>query len=157
MGDIRLPGMLHASFVRCPYGHARIASLSLDRARAMPGVRAVFSARDLPELHQSMPASFEQPDLAIRMPTPLAMDEIRYAGEAIAVVLADDLYSAADGAEAVEVEYELLDVVVDPGSGAGGGERARASRCSREYRGANPAWIWGYRRCSLRWSAGRAA
>jgi carbon-monoxide dehydrogenase large subunit len=111
--DMRLPGMLHAAFVRCPYGHARIASLSLDRARAMPGVRAVFGARDLPALQRAMTPVFRQPELEVRMPTPLAVDEVRCAGEAVAVVVADDLYRAADAADAVEVEYEELEAVVD--------------------------------------------
>lgn len=114
VGDIHLPGMLHAAFVRCPHGHARIARLALNRARDMPGVRAVYSAHDVPALRQPMTPAFEQPGLKIRMPTPLAVDETRYAGEAIAVVLADDVYHAADAAAAVEVEYELLTVVVDP-------------------------------------------
>lgn len=114
VGDIRLPGMLHAAFVRCPHGHARITRLSLDRARGMSGVRAVYSAHDVAVLRHPMTAAFEQPGLEIRMPTPLALDEVRYEGEAIAVVLADDVYRAADAAEAVEVEYELLTAVVDP-------------------------------------------
>src|SRR5947209_11066740 len=113
VGDIRLPGMLHAAFVRCPYGHAQIARLSLDRARAMPGVRAVFSARDLPALQRTMAPVFDQPDIQLRMPSPLAVDEIRCAGEAVAVVVADDLYRAADAADTIEVEYDRLPVVVD--------------------------------------------
>jgi aerobic carbon-monoxide dehydrogenase large subunit len=113
VGDIRLPGMLHAAFVRCPYGHARMTRLSLDRVRAMPGVQAVFSARDLPVLQRAMTPVFEQPDIELRMPSPLAEEEIRCAGEAVAVVVADDLYHAADAAEAVEVEYDQLPVVVD--------------------------------------------
>lgn len=110
--DIHLPGMLHAAFVRCPYGHARIVRLSLDRARAMPGVKGAFGARDLPELQRSMTPVFEQPEIELRMPTPLAVDEVRCAGEAVAVIVADDLYRAADAADAVEVEYEQLAAVV---------------------------------------------
>ena len=113
-GDLRPDGLLHASFARSYFGHARIASISLDSARAMPGVVAVLSARDLPELQRPLPATFAQPGLSIRMPTPLESTEVRYAGEAIAVVFAETAYQAADAVEAIEVEYEPLDAVVDP-------------------------------------------
>jgi aerobic carbon-monoxide dehydrogenase large subunit len=114
VGDLRFPGMLYAHFVRCPHGHARIVHLGLDRARAMPGVEAVFAAGDLPALGRPMTATFQIPGVEIRMPTPLAREVIRCAGEAVAVVLAGDAYRAADAAEAVEVEYDTLPPVLDP-------------------------------------------
>jgi carbon-monoxide dehydrogenase large subunit len=114
VGDIRLPGMLHAAFARCPHGHARITRLDLDATRALPGVIAAFGPDDLPALGRPMPATFQQPGIAIRLSSPLARGEVRCAGEAVAAIVADDPYSAADAAAAVEVEYELLPVVVDP-------------------------------------------
>lgn len=114
VGDLRLPGMLHAAFVRCPIGHAHIRRLSLERARAVPGVVVAFGARDLAVLGKPLPALFQQPGIEGRMPTPLAREEVRYAGEAVAVVLAGDPYRAADGADAVEADFEPLPLVIEP-------------------------------------------
>ena len=114
VGDIRLPGMLYAAFVRCPLGSTRVVKLNLDTAQNMPGVAAVFSANDHPVLGRPVLASFPVPGLEARLPSPLASDIIRFAGEAVAVVLADDPYRAIDGAAAVEVEFENLPCVVDP-------------------------------------------
>ncbi len=113
-GDVRPPGLLHAAFVRSPHAHARVKALRLEAARAMPGVVGAFGPSDLPVLGHTMPAVISHPAVQARLASPLASDVVRYAGEAVAVVVADDPYRAADAREAVTVEYEPLPAVVDP-------------------------------------------
>lgn len=113
VGDLRLPGMVYAAFVRSPYAHARVTALRLEAARAMPGVVAVLGPSDLPVLGAPMPPAFQHPDMQARLASPLAVETVRYVGEAVAVVVADDPYRAADAADAVEVAYEPLPVVAD--------------------------------------------
>lgn len=114
VGDLRPEGLLHAAFVRCLHGRARITRMSLESSRTMPGVAGVFTAADLPALRRTLPLLFPSAGLEARMPSPLVVNEVRFAGEAVAVVVADDPYRAADGARAVEVEYGELPVTLDP-------------------------------------------
>ncbi len=113
--DIRLSGALSAAFVRSPYAHARIRSINTAKARRAPGVRAVYTLTDLQAwLARRFPLILPNP--AIRqpwMPYALARDEVCYAGEAAAVVVADSRYAAEDGADLVEVEYEPLPAAAD--------------------------------------------
>jgi len=111
--DLRLPGMLQVAFARCSRGPARVTRLGLERARALPGVVAVFEASDLAVLGRPMPPGMQQPGVQARMPSPLAGEQVRFAGEAVAAVVADDLYHAVDAAEAVEAEYAPLAAVTD--------------------------------------------
>jgi carbon-monoxide dehydrogenase large subunit len=112
-GDVRLHGMLHVAFARSPHGHARVVDLALDRALAMPGVVAAFGPRDLPALGRPMPAVMEMPGVQSRMGAPL-VEEPRYHGEAVAVVVAEDAYVAADAVAALDITYEPLPAVTDP-------------------------------------------
>ena len=96
--DLKLGGMLHARFVLSTYAHAKIADIDASAALAVPGVRHVVSAADLPDL---VPHS--------RMNLLLARDRVIFVGQPVAVVLADSLEAAADGAELVEVDYEPLE------------------------------------------------
>jgi carbon-monoxide dehydrogenase large subunit len=111
--DISLPGMLHACFVRSPFPRAAIRGIDTSAARALPGVRAVFTAADLnvdvkEQWHSSLgPASPETPR------PPLAEDEARFAGDPVALVIAGSRYIAEDGADLVNVDYERLAPVVD--------------------------------------------
>src|SRR5207244_7422078 len=109
-----LPGLLHAAFVRSPYAHARITGLHLEEARALPGVVAVLGPAELPALGRPMPVIMPQPGMHVHTATPLARDVARCVGEAVAVVVADDPYRAADAAEAVAVAYEPMPAVGDP-------------------------------------------
>ncbi len=111
VGDLHPPGLLYAAFVRSPHAHARVTTLRAETARAMPGVAAVFGAADLPALGRPMPPLFPHPGVQMRLAAPLACDVVRYAGEAVAVVVADDPYRAADAAAAVAVAYDPLPVV----------------------------------------------
>ncbi|MBO0807859.1 MAG: xanthine dehydrogenase family protein molybdopterin-binding subunit [Actinobacteria bacterium] len=111
--NIVLPGMLHMAFARSPYAHARITSVDTSAARGMPGVVAVFSGADFPD-QGSLPCAWPvTPDIVIPDHPPMATEEVRYVGEAVAVVVARDRYTAADAVGAVEVEYEPLPPVLD--------------------------------------------
>jgi carbon-monoxide dehydrogenase large subunit len=111
--DVERPGMVHAFVVRSPVAHARIASLDADAARDSPGVRAVVTAADLPHAVPPIPTRmFSQPGMDRFLQPPLAQDAVRYAGEPVAVVVADSRYLAEDAAELLVVEYEELEPVV---------------------------------------------
>jgi aerobic carbon-monoxide dehydrogenase large subunit len=114
--DLKLPGMLHAAFVRSPMAHARVLSVDASDARALPGVVAVLTGADLEAMLVPGPDS-----LAALMgwtgPTPeftlLATDKVRLVGDPVAVVIAESRYLAEDGCELVEVEYDDLPPVVN--------------------------------------------
>src|SRR5215471_9008454 len=111
--NIILPGMLHMCFVRSPFAHARITSVDVSAARSMPGVIAAFSGADFGE-QGSLPCAWPvTPDIVIPPHPPMATDEVRYVGEAVAVVVARDRYAAADAIAAVDVNYEPLPPVLD--------------------------------------------
>jgi aerobic carbon-monoxide dehydrogenase large subunit len=116
LGDFRLPGTLHAAFVRSLHAHAAIKSIDIRRAVRVPGVKAVFILDDMPgkmrELRMPLPVG--SPLIAHPLTQYcLGRDEVCYVGEALAVVIADSRYQAEDGVEAVEVEYDILPAVAD--------------------------------------------
>jgi carbon-monoxide dehydrogenase large subunit len=112
--NITLPGMLHMCFVRSPFAHARITSVDVSAARSMPGVIAAFSGADFADEQASLPCAWPvTPDIVIPPHPPMATDEVRYVGEAVAVVVARDRYAAADAIAAVDVNYEPLPPVLD--------------------------------------------
>ncbi len=125
LDDLRLMGMLHAVFIRSPHGHARVRRVDLRRARAHPGVAAAFLADDLREIQRPLPV-IPVDGMRSADHLPLATGEVRYAGEPIAVVVADDLYVARDAADLVEVEYDPLPAVTDLDRAAAGGPFAHA-------------------------------
>jgi aerobic carbon-monoxide dehydrogenase large subunit len=106
--DLVVPGALWVGVVRSPYAHARIARVDVAGAQAMAGVVAAFSGADLrDEWANPMPCAWPVTD-DIRIPDhwPLAVDEARYVGDAVAVVVAETRYAARDAMEAVVVDYE---------------------------------------------------
>ena len=107
--DIQLPGMLYLDIVRSPFAHARITSINTENALKIPGVLAVITGETLKQynLHW-MPTLMS--DTQMVLPT----DKVMYQAQEVAGVIATDRYAAADGVEAVEVEYDPLPVVVDP-------------------------------------------
>src|SRR5215472_14148054 len=112
--NITLPGMLHMAFVRSPYAHAKITSVDVSGALAVPGVVAAFCGADLGAEQGSLPCAWPvTPDIVIPAHPPMAVDEVRYVGEAVAVVVARDRYAAADAVAHVEVDYEPLPPVLD--------------------------------------------
>ncbi len=113
---MKVPGLLHACFVRSPYAHARLRSLDAAPALAMPGVHAVIAADDLPEPMRRTPLPMLLPNPAIaaaRTQFVLARDEVCYVGQGVAVVIADSRYIAEDAAAAVIVDYEILGAAGD--------------------------------------------
>ncbi len=112
--DMVLPGMLFAAVVRSPYAHARIRSINTDAAKSAPGVVAVFTGADIRGKIGNIPCAGDLPELKIPPHPALAQDKVRYSGEPVAVVVADDRYRARDAADLVDVDYESLPAVTDP-------------------------------------------
>ncbi len=111
VADIRLPGMKHVALVGSPHASARILSIDTKAALAMPGVVAVLTGDELQQAVASMQHGVDVPDV---LWYPLAAGVVRYAGEWVAAVVADNRYLAEDAAEQVAVAYEPLPAVVDP-------------------------------------------
>jgi carbon-monoxide dehydrogenase large subunit len=112
--DIVLPGMVQLAVVRSPYAHARIKRIDLSPARALPGVLGAFSGADMQKAgYGSIPCAWVVPNSDTKTPPypPIAVDTVRYVGNAVAIVVAEDRYVARDAVEAVEVEYEPLPAV----------------------------------------------
>ena len=108
-------GALESCLVRSPYAHARITSVDVSAAKAMPGVVAVYVAADLPFGHVDLPILIPHPNLTHgRTQRCLASEVVRYAGEAVAFVVAESRQLAEDAADLVQVEYEPLPVVITP-------------------------------------------
>jgi carbon-monoxide dehydrogenase large subunit len=114
--DVKLPGMLHAAFVRSPLAHARVLSVDVSAARALPGVVSVLTGADLEAM------TIPGPDVLMALmgwagPTPeftlLATDKVRFMGDPVAVVIAESRYLAEDGCDLVEAEYDDLPPVVN--------------------------------------------
>jgi aerobic carbon-monoxide dehydrogenase large subunit len=112
--NIRLPGMLHMAFLRSPHAHAKITRVDVSGALGMPGVIAAFAGADVAAEQGSLPCAWPvTPDIVIPAHPPMAVDEVRYVGEAVAVVVARDRYTAADALAAIDVDYEPLPPVLD--------------------------------------------
>jgi carbon-monoxide dehydrogenase large subunit len=114
--DVKLPGLLHACFVRASHAHAMVRGIDVSAATAMPGVHAVLTANDLPEPMRTMPMPLLLPNPAIAAPrtqTVLARGEVHYVGQPLAVVIADTRYLAEDAAAAVLVDYDVLAAASD--------------------------------------------
>jgi carbon-monoxide dehydrogenase large subunit len=114
--DVKLPGMLHACFVRSQHAHARIRGIDTSMARDLAGVHAVLTAADLPEAMSSgrMPMLVPNPALASSLTQHcLACDEVCYVGQTVAVVIADSRYIAEDATALVVVDYDVLAAVSD--------------------------------------------
>ena len=109
LDDITLPGMLHMALVRSPVAHARINGIDIDAAMAVDGVLAVVTG----ELMAAHNLAW-MPTLSGDTQAVLATDKVRYQGQEVAAVIAVDPYIAADGAELVEVDYDVLPAVVTP-------------------------------------------
>jgi aerobic carbon-monoxide dehydrogenase large subunit len=106
--DIQLPGMLHGAVLRSPLAHARIASIDTLAAEAHPRVRAVITGQTLQERRIAWMPTLSQDVQAV-----LATDKVRFQGQEIAFVIAEDRYSARDALEMISVDYEPLPAVID--------------------------------------------
>jgi CO/xanthine dehydrogenase Mo-binding subunit len=105
VADIKPKGLLHAKLLRSPHAHARIVKIDVSRARALPGVRAVLTAADIPELKRKAPT---------RAHAVLAIDRAVFAGQPVAAVAADELAIAEEALDLIDVQYEVLAAAVDP-------------------------------------------
>jgi carbon-monoxide dehydrogenase large subunit len=126
--DLKVPGMGVVALVRSPHPHATIKSIDKSAAEAMPGVLAVVTGDELAQFCGSLAGGsaeggsgeeanlIEKEEEAEESPPiwPLARGKVRYVGEAVVAVVAESKYQAADAAEAVEVEYDVLDSITDP-------------------------------------------
>jgi carbon-monoxide dehydrogenase large subunit len=128
--DVRVPGMVHAHFVRSDVARARITKLDVSAARSAPGVVAVLTADDLnPSAGPMVPTLFVGGAMGLGAPlVPLASGDVRFVGDPIALVIATDRYAAEDAADLVDVEYEPLPAIVDYETAASGSERVHPDR-----------------------------
>ena len=104
-----VPGLRHAALLRSPHPHAEIRAIDVSRAAACPGVYGVLTGADIAAATRPIPS-------AVRVPIdyyPIAVDKVRYAGEPVALVAAEDRYVAEDALELIEVEYRPLPPVID--------------------------------------------
>jgi carbon-monoxide dehydrogenase large subunit len=106
--DVRLPGMLHSAILRSPFAHARINGIDTSAALELEGVHAVITGADLDAQGLAW-----MPTLAGDTQAVLATDKVRFQGQEVAFVVADDKYVAQDALELIDVDYEPLDAIVD--------------------------------------------
>jgi carbon-monoxide dehydrogenase large subunit len=120
--DVKQVGALYAAFARSIYGHAKLTKVDVTAARTQPGVVAAYAGTDLRALgmNASLPVAHKMPNLKAPPHYLLALDEVRFVGEPIAVVVATSPYAARDAVEAIEIGYEELPAVVDPLKAAAG-------------------------------------
>ncbi|MDQ3898783.1 MAG: molybdopterin-dependent oxidoreductase, partial [Actinomycetota bacterium] len=107
--DVVLPNMLHMAVLRSPYAHARIVSIDTSAASALPGVVAVVTGELLAQHNLAW-----MPTLSGDTQAVLATDKVRFQGQEVACVVAEDRYVAHDALELIEVDYEPLPAVVNP-------------------------------------------
>src|SRR5512144_3277439 len=106
--DVTLPGMLHGAVLRSPVAHATIVSIDTSAALQHPKVHAVITGKDLEAQGLAW-----MPTISADTQAVLATDKVRFQGQEVAFVIADDRYSARDALELIDVDYEPLPVVVD--------------------------------------------
>jgi carbon-monoxide dehydrogenase large subunit len=113
--DIRLPGVLHAMFLRSPHAHARIVSIDVARAKAVPGVASIFTGNDIAEGVGPVPCACAGAIQGLKVPyhSVLAKKKVIFVGQALAVVIAESIYAAADALDLIEVAYDVLPPVVE--------------------------------------------
>ena len=114
--DVKMAGMRHVAFVRSPYAHARVLSVDVSEATALPGVVTVMTGADLADVADLVdPVAI---DGLLKTPQPVIVrDRVRFVGEAVAAVVAEDRYIAEDAAELVVVDYEPLGAVTNAADG----------------------------------------
>ena len=156
--DMNLPGQTYAVIHRSPHAHARIKSIDTRVAAAAPGVLAVLTGRDLmddglkPIPHvplvahpaEIVPINTDGSPIFTAPHYPLAIDKARFAGEAVAIVIANDVGAAKDASELIEIDYEVLPAVTDTVAAAAPEapklwEQAKSNVCLDALMGDRPA------------------
>jgi carbon-monoxide dehydrogenase large subunit len=136
--NLTLPGMLHMAILRSPYGHARITRADATPALEAPNVVAAFTGADIASRQASLPCAWPvTEDMVHPDHLPLAVDEVRHAGDAVAVVVARDRASAVDALASIEVDYEPLPVVLDMEAAL-----AEGAPLVHADKGTNKAYTW---------------
>jgi CO/xanthine dehydrogenase Mo-binding subunit len=105
VADLSPHGLLHAKLLRSPHAHAKIVRIDVSKAKALPGVRAVITAADIPQLKKKAPT---------RAHAVLAIDRVVFAGQPVAAVAADEPAIAEEALDLIDVQYEVLPVAADP-------------------------------------------
>ena len=120
--NITLPGMLYLAILRSPLAHARITGVDVSAALREPGVVTAFTGRDVADTQGSLPCAWPvAEDMVHPDHPPIAVDEVRHVGEAVAVVVARSRAAALDALEAVQIDYDELPVVLDMEQALGDG------------------------------------
>ncbi|MGE3992316.1 xanthine dehydrogenase family protein molybdopterin-binding subunit [Pseudorhodoplanes sp.] len=113
VADIRIPHALEAVVFRSPVAHGKIKSLDLSAAKSAKGIVAVFSAADI-GLVDGIPSAFvPRPELNLLFQRPIATEKVRYVGEPLAIVIAEDRYAAEDALELINADIEPIDILID--------------------------------------------
>src|SRR5437867_3617660 len=133
--DVNLPGMLHMAILRSPLAHARINSIDASRAQALPGVVAVVTG-DLMAQHNLA----WMPTLSGDTQAVLATDKVRFQGQEVAAVIAEDRYVAKDALELIDVDYDPLPAVTSPQQALA--EGAPIIRDDKEGQTSNHIYTW---------------
>jgi len=139
--DVSLPRQSHAAFLRSPHAHAKLRKISIDKAKASPGVLAVYTGADLAAAKVGgLPCGWLITDVngqpMKEPPYPaLAQGKVRHVGERVAVVIAETAAQARDAAELIEVDYEVLPAVTD-------GTRAKGGSALHEIAPDNTCYVW---------------
>ena len=118
VADIKRHGMVHIAFRRSDHAHARITYLDVEAARTLPGVIAVYTGEDIARLANPYQATSRMKNYQATFIPPVAVDKVRYVGEAVVAIVADSRYAAEDALSAIDVGYEPLAVLVDPETSA---------------------------------------
>ncbi|HSJ21320.1 MAG TPA: carbon monoxide dehydrogenase, partial [Nocardioidaceae bacterium] len=108
LDDLTMPGMLHAAILRAPVAHAKIMSIDTREAETHPKVKAVIIGKTLESLNLAW-----MPTLSADVQAVLATDKVRFQGQEVAMVIAEDKYAARDALELIDVDYDVLPAVVD--------------------------------------------
>ena len=134
IADFKRPGMVHALVVRSPHAHARFSHIDGSAALQAPGVIDLITAAELPDRGRPIPTRMFKDESANRfLQKPLADGEVRYSGEPVAVLIAESRYLAEDAAELLSIDYEPLEVVLDPDLGTVAGHLVTNLRLSAEH------------------------
>ena len=111
--DLRMADVMQVAILRSPHAHARINGINTDAAAALPGVVSVTTGADIGDSVGSVPCAAANPTLRTPPHPVLAQGEVRYVGEPVAAVVAEDSYTARDAIDLIEVDYEPLPAVSD--------------------------------------------
>src|SRR5262249_51057834 len=121
--DFTLPAMVHLAMLRSPHAHARIKRIDTSRAKQAPGVVAVFTGVDIEGHLNPMPCAWLVPNSNLKVAAYpcIAKDKVRYVGDIVAAVVAENPYQAADAVDLIDVDYAPLPAVTDPEKAAQAG------------------------------------